>query len=371
MSETAQNKPCIAVVFGGKSGEHEVSLESATSVLRALNKDKYTILPLLIAKDGKWYVGESDVSIETIAKNERRLSADAKNYLSHLDGSIAERIDVLFPLVHGTGGEDGALQGLFELIGVPYVGSGILGSSVGMDKVAQKHILKSAGISVVPWVSFSNHTWKVREKQLVATIEEELTYPVFVKPANLGSSVGITKAHNRIELIEGITLALSFDTKALVEWAVPKAREIECAGLGNHEVEISECGEIFPSNEFYDYAAKYIDGETKTAIPAKISVDTRKKIHALARHAYTVLSTEGMARIDFLISGETEDIYLNEVNTLPGFTGISMYPKLWEASGIPYTALLDRLIMLAFARNKERQELQRDFSAHVDKLKQL
>ncbi len=351
---TNHTKTTIAVIHGGRSGEHEISLLSARSIMDALDKERYDVLPILIGKDGVWTVGG-----ET-----RLLSPDAKGgNLLREDGSLAERFDVAFPIVHGTDGEDGALQGMLRLADIPFVGSDVLGSAIGMDKVMQKRVLRDAKIPVAAWVDFRAHEWEADHEAVVGLIEVSLNYPVFIKPVSLGSSVGISKARNRQELLDAIALALRVDTHVIVEKAVPAAREIECAALGNVDHAISVFGEIFPSNEFYDYAAKYLDGTSTTAIPADLPSTLEEKLRGMAERACAVLNVEGMARVDFLISRDSGEAVLNEINTLPGFTAISMYPKLWEASGIAYPALLDRLITLAIARYGEQEQLERDFTA--------
>lgn len=328
----------IAVIYGGASGEHEVSLLSAKSVMAALDAKKYDVLPIKIGKDGKW---------------SKELSA--------------KKIDVVFPIVHGTGGEDGALQGHLELSGIPYVGSGVLGSAIGMDKIIQKKIFEREGFPISAYEHFTVDEWKHKQQDIVAAIEKYLTYPCFVKPANLGSSVGISKAHHRKELIRGIELALTYDRRVVVEAAVHEAREIECAVLGNDEPRPSVLGEIVPSNEFYDYAAKYVDGKSQTIIGAALPKHVTARIRTMACKAFLALDAAGLARVDFFVQRDSNDVYLNEINTLPGFTSISMYPKLWEATGLDYSDLLDELVGLALDRAKEKRALSRDFPAAVGK----
>jgi D-alanine-D-alanine ligase len=346
-------KLTVAVIHGGRSGEHEISLLSARSIMDALDKEKYEVLPVFVGKDGNWSV-DGEV---------RLLAPDAQGgRLLNAYGSVAESFDVAFPIIHGTDGEDGALQGLLELVSVPYVGGGVLGSAIGMDKVMQKRVLRDAKIPVTAWTDFRMHEWEADPEAVVSLVEVSIGYPNFVKPVSLGSSVGISKAHHRQELLDAIELALRVDTHVIVEKAVPSAREIECAALGNVDHAISVFGEIFPSNEFYDYAAKYLDGKSTTALPADLPAAMTEKLQGMAERACAVLNVEGMARVDFLVSKDSGEAYLNEINTLPGFTSISMYPKLWEASGIAYPALLDRLITLALARYEEREGLERDFT---------
>jgi D-alanine-D-alanine ligase len=359
------NRIRIGIIFGGQSVEHEVSLVSAASVMSALDKEKYEIIPIGIAPNGKW-LSSSDtlrllkekISIENeseqiLTPDPRKKSLVAFNTSAHETKSL----DVIFPITHGTYGEDGTLQGLLELADIPYVGAGVLGSSVGMDKVVQKELLHQAKIPVTPSCWFLYNDYTKQQKKLIAQIERKLRYPLFIKPANSGSSIGISKAHNRKELLTFVEQASQFDRKILIEQAVKNAREIECAVLGNDKPEASVLGEIIPSNEFYDYDAKYVDGKTAEVIPAKIPKAVSKKIQTYAIQAFRTLDCAGMARIDFLVNRKTNQIFLNEINTIPGFTSISMYPKLWQASGLPYSALLDRLIQLALERHRAKKHL--------------
>jgi D-alanine-D-alanine ligase len=348
----------VAVIHGGRSGEHEVSLVSARTIMDGLAAGGHAVLPVLIGKDGRWSVNGE----------ERRIVPDAQGgRLVRTDGSPAERFDIAMPYVHGTDGEDGALQGLLELVNVPYVGCGVAASAVGMDKVLQKRVLRDAGIPVAAWTDFRAEAWAADPEAVLDRVERELAYPAFVKPVTLGSSVGISKARDRAQLREAIALALRFDTRVIVEKAVPEAREIECAALGDGEHAISVFGEIFPNSEFYDYAAKYLNGTSTNAIPADIGAPLEARLRDMARATCAVLGVHGLARVDFLVSRTTGEAVLNEINTLPGFTAISMYPKLWEASGLPMPALLDHLLALAVARHRDRAALQRDFSAFLAK----
>jgi D-alanine-D-alanine ligase len=348
----------VGVLFGGRSGEHEVSLASAASVIRGLDPDKYEPVPIGITKDGHWLIGEGAVKmLPEVLKGGRRvmLTADpTEAALVPLDrGAGAQRLDVIFPVMHGTFGEDGTIQGMLELAGLPYVGAGVLGSAVGMDKDVSKRLCQEAGIPVVPWVTV--HRWK-REKEpeaVKAEIEQTFEYPVFVKPATLGSSVGMTKVHNAEELGPALNLASEYGMKFLVEKAMV-AREIEVSVLGNHEPKASVPGEIVPHREFYDYTAKYLEDGTQLMIPADLKPGQAEKIQALAVHAFQVLELCGMARVDFFLEKKGGKIFLNEANTIPGFTSISMYPKMWEASGIPFRDLIDRLIELAFEMHREK-----------------
>ena len=356
-----KKKLSIGVMFGGRSGEHEVSLVSAASVMASLNKEKYEIVPIGITKDGRWFSGPKIIDTlkkGRVPKDEEEaviLPEPTKKGLHFLKGGKFVDLDVVFPVLHGTFGEDGSIQGLFDMAGIPYVGAGVLGSSVGMDKIIQKEIVEREGINVVPFIWFLNKLFDTQSEIIIKNIEQHLSYPCFVKPANSGSSVGISKAHDRLELKNAIKEAARYDRRTIVEKGIEGAREIEVAILGNDEVTASCPGEIVPSNEFYDYDAKYVDGSSKTVIPADLPERSIKRVQEMAIHAYRAIDCAGMARVDFLVT--ESQIYLNELNTIPGFTSISMYPKLWEASGIPYPELLDRLVRLALERSDERSGL--------------
>lgn len=364
----------IGVLFGGRSAEHEVSIVSATSVINALDKTKYEIVPIGIAKDGRWL---SAVNVIQLLRDkspiemfpEHVLLPDPrKQSLVNISGAFpqnAQKVDVIFPVIHGTFGEDGTIQGLFELADIPYVGAGVLGSAVGMDKVVAKQLLEQAGIPVAKGIAFLYSEYAKNEDRLIADIERKLKYPCFVKPPNQGSSVGISKAHDRRELIAAIHLAGEYDRKILVEKAVKNPREIELSVMGNDEPIVSLPGEIIPSNEFYDYDAKYVDGKSDAHIPAKLPKSLIKKLQQTALKAYKVLDCAGMARVDFLVQ-KNGTIFLNEINTLPGFTSISMYPKMWEASGIPYKELLDRLIAYALERHAAKKKLKTFYTPKAD-----
>ena len=348
----------IGVLFGGRSGEHEVSLASAASVIRGLDPDKYEILPIGITKEGHWLIGSGAQKMlpEVLRTGQRvTMSADPTDAaLVRLDGSGGgQRIDVVFPVMHGTFGEDGTIQGLLDLAGLPFVGAGVLGSAIAMDKDVAKKLLQAAKIPVVPWVSIRRDEWERNENIITHQIEKEFPYPLFVKPATLGSSVGMSKVHSRQELAPALNLASEFAMKILVERAV-NAREIEVSVLGNHDPQASVPGEIVPHREFYDYAAKYLEEGTKLLIPADLKPVQVKKFQHLAVLAFRALELSGMARVDFFLGKEGGKTYLNEVNTIPGFTSISMYPKLWEASGIPFAQLVDRLIELALEQHAEK-----------------
>ena len=348
----------VGVLFGGRSGEHEVSLASATSVIRGLDPDKYEAVPIGITKDGHWLVGEGAVKmLPEVLKGGRRvmLTADpTEAALVPLDrGAGAQRLDVVFPVLHGTFGEDGTIQGMLDLAELPYVGAGVLGSAIGMDKDVAKRLCQAAGIPVVPWVSVARWDWEKNRGAIITEIEGQFSYPVFVKPATLGSSVGMSKVHKAEELDLAIDFACEYGMKIMVEKAVT-AREIEVSVLGNHDPKASVPGEIVPHREFYDYAAKYLEDGTRLVIPAELKLSQVQKIQAIAVKAFRTLELAGMARVDFFLEKKGSKLYLNEVNTIPGFTSISMYPKLWEASGIPFRQLIDKLIELAFEMQRER-----------------
>ena len=348
----------VGILFGGRSGEHEVSLASAASVIRGLDPDKYEAVPIGISKEGHWLTGAGAQKMlpEVLRQGQRvMMNADPTDAaLVRLDGSGGgQRLDVVFPVIHGTFGEDGTIQGLLDLAGLPFVGSGVLGSAIGMDKDVAKRLLQVAKIPVVPWITVLRHEWEANQEAIQKAIEESFSYPVFVKPATLGSSVGMTKVHGREELAPAITLAAEFAMKILVEKSVT-AREIEVSVLGNHEPKASIPGEIVPHREFYDYAAKYLEEGTQLLIPAELKPAQVKKIQKLAVEAFRALELSGMARVDFFLEKKGGKLFLNEVNTIPGFTSISMYPKLWEATGIPFRELIDRLIVLALEQRTEK-----------------
>lgn len=386
----------VGILFGGRSGEHEVSLLSAASVLKAIDKDKYEVVPIGITKEGRWL---------TPARAERLLRGDDHREESgrHLragdpqatpgaavlskgesvivppvpqshglvpfERSGAEHahpvehsidVDVIFPVLHGTFGEDGTVQGLLELADIPYVGAGVLGSAAGMDKDVMKKLFAAAGLSIVKHLTILRGHWERDRKAATREIERKLKYPVFVKPANLGSSVGISKAHDRSELGPAIATAASFDRKIVIEQGVggkkQKARELEVSVLGNDDPRASIVGEIVPAAEFYDYNAKYLDEGSQLLIPAKISKKQMKETQRMAVAAFQAVDCTGLARVDFLMDPKSEKIYLNEINTMPGFTSISMYPKLWAASGLGYAELIDRLIQLAIERHQDKKK---------------
>lgn len=384
----AKKKLRIGILFGGRSGEHEVSLLSAASVLKAIDKKKYEVVPIGITKDGQWVMAadaerllagdttKEKVLEQVIAQGaavlvppvpSSGLLPDGESGIGkHQQGAGVTAVDAIFPVMHGTFGEDGTIQGLLELADMAYVGSGVLGSAAGMDKDVMKRLFASAGLPIVKHLTFLRNEWKASPRKAVTAIEATLKYPLFVKPANLGSSVGISKVHDRKELAPAMDLAASFDRKIVVEQGVGggrkttgKARELEVAVLGNDAPEASVVGEIVPGKEFYDYEAKYLSDGSVPIIPAKLTKPQAKQVREMAIAAFKSCDCAGLARVDFLLepdspSGKPGKLYLNEINTLPGFTSISMYPKLWEASGLKYTDLIDRLITLAIERRVER-----------------
>jgi D-alanine-D-alanine ligase len=352
----------VGVLFGGRSGEHEVSLASAASVIRGLDPAKYEAVPIGITKEGHWRIGAGAQKMlpEVLRGGQAvMMTADPTNAsLVALDGTHAgspngQHLDVIFPVMHGTFGEDGTIQGLLDLAGLPFVGAGVLGSAIGMDKDVAKRLLQVAKIPVVPWITVHRHEWERDPKSIQRDVEKKFKYPVFVKPATLGSSVGMTKVHSRAELAPALRLASEFAMKILVERAMV-AREIEVSVLGNNDPKASVPGEIVPHREFYDYQAKYLEDGTQLLIPAKLKAAQVKVIQSLAVAAFRALELNGMARVDFFLEKRGGKLFLNEVNTIPGFTSISMYPKLWEASGIPFRELIDKLIALALEQHAEK-----------------
>ncbi len=358
----------LGILFGGRSGEHEVSLTSAASVIAALDRDKYEIVPIGITREGHWRIGasaekllETPRALPAILENGKPVTASvdptqpALIVLNSQSASrdVAPAVDVVFPLLHGTFGEDGTVQGLLELAGIPYVGAGVLGSAAGMDKDVMKRLFRDAGLPVVPWVVVLRGEWESEPARIRKRIAKTLRYPLFVKPANLGSSVGISKAHKPAELGASMDLAARYDRKIIVENGVD-AREIECSVLGNDRPEASVPGEVIPVNEFYDYEAKYVKEGSELVIPAKLTRAQTKRVRDYAVRAFRAVDCAGMGRVDFLVGRKSGKIYVNEINTIPGFTPISMYPKMWEASGLPYSKLLDRLIELALERHQQK-----------------
>ncbi len=361
----------IGILFGGRSGEHEVSLMSSQSVLSVLDPQKYDITEIGITHAGEWWSGEhtwqkfQDNSFEDLY-HVLLIPEPGKTVLYKHENEKLEaltELDVVFPVLHGTFGEDGTLQGFFEMADIAYVGAGVLGSSVGMDKGLFKDVMRSNDIPVVDWIIANRKDAEKNIDALMRDTEALGSYPFFIKPANLGSSVGISKCKNRSDLLEGILQACRFDRRILIERGVENAREIEVSVLGNEFPRASLPGEIKPSDEFYSYNAKYIDDRSQLIIPAPLPQKVVAEIQDLAIRTYKAIDCAGMARVDFLLNGKTNQIFINEVNTIPGFTKISMYPKLWEASGMTYVELVDELVDLAFERKTERNRSERKYSA--------
>jgi len=398
----------VGILFGGRSGEHEVSLLSAASVLNAIDKNKYEVVPIGITKEGQWVTakhaegllhsgktgqqelqgnesrsrhlraGDPDTTpgAALLAKGEAVIvppvpgqnspnsivpfQTDGDTTLSRRWTDRAISVDIIFPVLHGTFGEDGTIQGLLELADIPYVGAGVLGSAAGMDKDIMKQLFKSSGLPIVNHVTVLRRDWESDAKRVQRLIESKLKYPVFVKPANLGSSVGISKVHRRSELASAMNTAAGYDRKIVIEQGVGgnkrKARELECSVLGNDDPIASIAGEVVPGKEFYDYAAKYLEQGSNLLIPAPLVKTQMKKVQEMAIRAFRAVDCAGLARVDFLMHPRSNKIYVNEINTMPGFTAISMYPKLWAASGIPYPELISRLIELGLERHEEKQK---------------
>ncbi len=374
----------VAVLFGGKSGEHDVSLASSRSVMAVLRDKGYMVVPVGVSRSGRWLTqGDPHALLSNPAPSDESALAAAnpnggrelvpgalgapadaqtggRELVPGATGAAFPPVDVVFPVLHGPFGEDGTVQGLLELAGVPYVGCGVLASSLAMDKIACKELLLAHGVPVVPFRATTRSAFENDPARVLEDVEA-LGYPVFIKPANLGSSIGVSKARNRSELRDALAEAARYDRRLLIEQAVPSPREIECAVLGNDEPAASVPGEVIPSNDFYDYAAKYIDGKSDLRIPADIPASVAARVRELSVTAFKAIDGAGLARIDFLLSAETGELYLNEINTLPGFTAISMYPKLWEATGIPYAELVERLIDLALERHAEKSRSQTSY----------
>ena len=366
----------VGILFGGRSGEHEVSLLSAASILKSIDRAKYEVIPIGINKQGQWLppveaenLLAGDTKPASIQPKSKSLQLNANAEIAHAT-PLTQSLDVIFPVLHGTFGEDGTIQGLLELADIAYVGSGVLGSATGMDKTVMKQLFAAAGLPQTPHVNLLRTEWTADPKRCIKHIEKNLTYPIFVKPANLGSSVGISKVHDRSELTPAMDLAASFDRKLIIEQGVggpnAKPRELEVSVLGNDSPEASVVGEIVPGAEFYDYNAKYHSAASIPIIPADITEAQSNQIRKMAIAAFRACDCAGLARVDFLMEPATKAkknkkakparIYLNEINTMPGFTSISMYPKLWEATGVVYNQLIDRLITLAAERHSEKQQ---------------
>ncbi|KRE47300.1 D-alanine--D-alanine ligase [Paenibacillus sp. Soil724D2] len=373
----------IGLIYGGKSGEHDVSLQTALAVMKALDFNKYEITPFYISKKGEWRSGApllgpaESKEVLTFSSGVTAAAAPVSNALAPIFGSIQTKgdvaiaatntagikdtgLDVIFPLLHGTFGEDGTIQGLLEMANIPYVGAGVLASAVGMDKVMMKKVFAQEGLPQCIFRHFTRTEWEKNRAYHLIELETAIGYPCFVKPANLGSSVGISKARNQEELIKAVNFAFQYDRKVIIEENID-AREIEVAVLGNDEPIASVAGEIVSSNEFYDYKAKYMDGKSAMVIPADIPEETSEQIRQLALQAFLAVDGSGLSRVDFFLGKIDQKIYINEINTMPGFTPFSMYPLLWKETGKPYTELLDDLIRLAIERHTAKQSIQYSF----------
>ncbi|MFO7663161.1 MAG: D-alanine--D-alanine ligase family protein [Chloroflexota bacterium] len=382
MTSGQSGKIRVGVLFGGRSGEHEVSLRSARSVMDALDPARYEIVPIGITKDGRWIAGdvmealsgaEADVhpatllpepteaALMSIDRTEGTIKASENARPPGL--SVMARLDVIFPVLHGPYGEDGTVQGLLELAGLPYVGAGVVGSAVGMDKAIFKHVMVANGLPVLPWLLFTRQQWLDNAESILYDVEQMMVFPVFTKPVNLGSSVGISKCYDRTGLRKGFNEAARYDRRLLVEQGIHQARELEVAVLGNDDPIASVVGEVRPRRDFYDYIAKYMaepgsEDESDLIIPAELDPETAENVREMAVQAYRAIDCAGLGRVDLLLDDRSGAVFVNEINTIPGFTSISMYPKLWEATGIGYAELIDRLINLAMARYEERSSLE-------------
>jgi D-alanine-D-alanine ligase len=358
----------VGIIFGGRSGEHEVSFCSASSIMKAINRDKYTVVPIGITKEGRWISpqesalalqsgrieGKSTVILVNNPSGKSLISID--NHQEFKKETWEGKLDVIFPVLHGPYGEDGTIQGLLELADIPYVGAGVAASAVSMDKELMKTIFKQKSLPVLKWLTIKRKDWQKDKEEILSLIQNTFEYPLFVKPTNLGSSVGITKVHRKEELEKAIDLASSYDRKILIEEGLEGAREIECSVLGNDEPQTSVVGEVKPAGEFYDYDSKYIDQATQLIVPADLPEEVSGKVKQIALCAFKAIDAAGMARVDFFVTKKENKIFLNEINTIPGFTSVSMYPRLWEASGVSYPELIDQLIQLALERYQDKKQ---------------
>ena len=364
---TGEKRLRVGILFGGKSGEHEVSFCSASSVIKAINKEKYEAIPIAITKQGYWLSPEESHKALLTGKVEGedticwKSKTDKHQFIISKEGnekkfSFLEKLDVIFPVLHGPYGEDGTIQGLLELLGIPYVGSGVAASSISMDKDLMKKIFQQAGLPHTKWMMFKRKRWVDETENIIAEIEKNMCYPLFIKPTNLGSSVGVSKVEKRAELFPAIDSAALYDRKIIVEEGVEDNIEVECSVLGNDEPQVSEAGEIRPAGPYYDYNSKYIDKNTQLIIPARIPDRVVKEIQRISQLAFLAIDAAGLARVDFLVQKRNNSyhIFLNEINTIPGFTEFSMYPKLWERSGIGFSELIDKLIQLALERHQDK-----------------
>ena len=364
-----KNKTRLAVLFGGRSGEHEISVISARSMLDAVAEDRYEVIPIYITSDGRWFHWEGFATggpppDDTFTSYLPVADPTADAFLRSEGGEHKLQVDVVFPLLHGPYGEDGTVQGLLEMACVPYVGSGVLGCSLAMDKAMSKTVMRAEGVPTVDFVTLDRETYENDGAKIVERIESTVGYPIFVKPANLGSSIGITKVHKRDELGPALGDAFKYDSKAICEQGVA-GRELECSVLGNLEPEAAEVGELRPTREFYDYEAKYVTEDTELVIPAPITPETRERVRELAVKAFVVHDCRGLARVDFFYLEDKDIVLVNELNTMPGFTPISMYPKLWDATGLNYSNLIGKLVDLAFENFEDRKRNQIKYSTAV------
>ncbi|MDD3656595.1 MAG: D-alanine--D-alanine ligase [Atribacterota bacterium] len=374
-----QKKIKVGILFGGKSGEHEVSFCSASSVIKAINPEKYKAIPIGITKNGYWLSpedscralltgrieGKEIICWESKTDEHQFIIINKKN--NEINYSFLEKLDVIFPVLHGPYGEDGTIQGLLELIDIPYVGSGVVASSLSMDKELMKKIFQQAGLPHTRWIMIKRKRWSSEPEKILTEIEKELCFPLFVKPTNLGSSVGISKVEKRDELASAINLATAYDRKIIIEEGVEDNIEVECSVLGNDEPEVSVVGEVKPAGKYYDYDSKYIDENTQLIIPAGIPNKIAKQIQDISKLAFLAIDAAGFARVDFLVQKRKNSyqIYLNEINTIPGFTQASMYPKLWEKSGIGFRELIDKLIQLALERYQDKLSNKIDYPSKL------
>ena len=367
----------VGIIFGGKSAEHEVSINSAKNVMRALDKNKYEAIPIGIGKDGRWLTrgdplkvltgGES--SLPQLLGSGYQIVDERSTGRELIPGTQVSglpEVDVIFPVLHGPFGEDGTVQGLLELADIPYVGAGVMSSAVGMDKAAMKDLFRSHKLPMPKYVIIKRREWERTPELAAQRIASEIGYPCFVKPANMGSSVGVHKVHVVEELPGAMKDAAAYDRKIVVEYAIPNARELECSVLGNDDPIASIVGEVVPSHEFYDYEAKYVDESSQLLIPAPIDQAVADRVRDLSIKAFRALDCAGMARVDFFLARETNELFLNELNTIPGFTPISMYPKLWAASGLSYSELIDRLIDLALERHDDKHRSKTDYQSSMN-----
>ena len=371
----------LGILFGGQSCEHEVSVTSARSIEKAIDREKYHVHLIGIDKSGYWHLGD-DVEALTSSGSVTQLQQGqnhpdtAVSLELHSSGNLVAQtgstmqshtparlpmLDVVFPILHGPFGEDGTMQGVLETAGLPYVGCGVAASALAMDKVLAKLVFAASGISQAPYMIAETVEWQQNQNRMIDLVEQKLEYPMFVKPANMGSSVGISKAGDRHGLIDAASLAFQFDNKVVIENSMENCREIECSVLGNEYPQASVPGEIIPGAEFYDYHTKYIDDKSQLVIPAPLDDETTRRVQSLAIEAFRAIDGRGLARVDFFVNRSTNAVILNEVNTMPGFTPISMYPKLWAASGIAYEDLIDKLIELAITHFESKQSLKRTF----------